>query len=133
VTAERLVVVGRGRLIRDESTEQFIASACTGRVRVRSPQVGQLSELLLADGVQVSTSAEAELDVQGLNSEQVGDRAAAGGVVLHELTPVQASLEQAFMKLTADTVEYRQNGEPGTPGNGSSTSTDSPFDDRIAA
>jgi len=132
LTAERLVVVGRGRLIRDETTEQFIGSASTGRVHVRSPQAGQLRELLLADGVQVSTSAEGELDVQGLRSEQIGARAAAGGLVLHELTPVQASLEQAFMKLTADAVEYRPNGEPPTSGD-APASTDSAFDDRIAA
>jgi ABC-2 type transport system ATP-binding protein len=133
LTAERLVVVGRGRLIRDESTEQFIESASTGRVHVRSPQAAQLRELLLADGVQVATSAEGELDVQGLSSDVIGARAAAGGLVLQELTPVQASLEQAFMKLTADSVEYRPNGEPSLPGDGRPAFTDSPFYDRIAA
>jgi len=133
LTAERLVVVGRGRLIRDESTEQFIDSASTGRVHVRSPHATQLRELLLADGVQVSTSAEGELDVQGLSSDEIGDRAAAGGLVLHELTAVQASLEQAFMKLTADAVEYRPMGDLPPHDDARPVDIDSPFDDRIAA
>ena len=111
LTAEHLVVVGRGRLIRDQSTEDFIAGASTGRVFVRSPQAAQLRDLLLSDGVQVSTAAEGQLEVEGLTSEVIGSRAAAAGVVLHELTPVQASLEEAFMELTADSVEYR----PGHP------------------
>ncbi len=107
LTAEHLVVVGLGRLIRDESTAKFIASASTGRVHVRSPQAAQLRALLLAHDVVVSTSAEGELDVEGLTSDEIGVRAATGGMVLAELTPVQASLEEAFMELTADAVEYR--------------------------
>jgi len=144
LTAERLIVVGRGRLIRDQTTEEFIDSASTGRVHVRSPHAARLRDLLLADGVQVSTSAEGELDVTGWDSDEIGDRAAAAGLALHELTPVQASLEQAFMKLTADAVEYRPNSEQAMPGNrqgptdspagiDSHVSTVSPADERIAA
>ncbi len=107
VTAEHLVVVGRGRLIRDQSTADFIASASTGRVHVRTPQAAELRGRLLAAGARVSSSAEGELDVEGLTSEEIGSAAAVRGVVLAELTPVQASLEEAFMELTADAVEYR--------------------------
>ncbi len=144
LTAERLIVVGRGRLIRDQTMEEFIDSASTGRVHVRSPHAARLRDLLLADGVKVSTSAEGELDVTGWDSDEIGDRAAAAGLALHELTPVQASLEQAFMKLTADAVEYRpSNGQSMHGGNHGPTdspagidshvSTDSPADERIAA
>lgn len=132
LTAERLIVVGRGRLIRDQTMEEFIDSASTGRVHVRSPRAARLRDLLLADGVKVSTSAEGELDVTGWDSDEIGDRAAAAGLALHELTPVQASLEQAFMKLTADAVEYRPSNGQSMHG-GNHGPTDSPADERIAA
>jgi len=107
LTADHLVVIGRGRLIRDESTADFIASASSASVRVRSPQAAQLRELLLADNVQVANSADGQLVVDGLSSDDIGDRAAAAALTLHELTPVRASLEEAFMELTHDAVEYR--------------------------
>jgi ABC-2 type transport system ATP-binding protein len=107
VTAEHLIVVGRGRLIRDVSVQEFIASASANSVHVRSPQAAQLRDVLLGAGVSVASSAAGELNVTGLSSEQIGDRAAAAGITLHELWPVQASLEQAFMELTNDSVEYR--------------------------
>jgi ABC-2 type transport system ATP-binding protein len=107
VTADHLIVVGRGRLIRDLSVADFIDSASTKSVRVRTPQAGQLRSLLLQDGVTVASSDRDELDITGLSSDAIGARAAAAGVVLYELTPVQASLEQAFMELTKDDVEYR--------------------------
>jgi ABC-2 type transport system ATP-binding protein len=107
VTAEHLIVVGRGRLIRDVSVQEFIASASTNSVHVRSPQAAQLRDLLLGEGVSVRSSTAGELDVSGLGSDEIGNRAAGAGLTLHELTPVQASLEQAFMELTDDSVEYR--------------------------
>jgi ABC-2 type transport system ATP-binding protein len=107
LTAEHLIVVGRGRLIRDVSVREFIDSASAKSVHVRSPQAAQLRDLLLGEGVTVSSSARGELDVTGLSSDEVGIRAAAGGVVLYELAQVQASLEEAFMELTKDAVEYR--------------------------
>jgi len=107
LTAEHLIVVGRGRLIRDQSVEDFIASASTGTVHVRSPQAAQLKDLLLADAVQVASTAAGELDVTGLSSDEIGARAADASLTLAELTPVQASLEEAFMELTHDAVEYR--------------------------
>jgi ABC-2 type transport system ATP-binding protein len=100
-------VVGRGKLIRDVSMREFIASASVNSVRVRTPQAARLRDLLLGAGITVSSSAEGELAVTGLNTDQVGIRAAAAGITLLELSPVQASLEEAFMELTADAVEYR--------------------------
>jgi ABC-2 type transport system ATP-binding protein len=107
LTAEHLIVVGRGRLIRDVSVQEFIDSASTNSVHVRSPQATQLRKLLLGEGISVASSAVGELDVVGLSSQEIGERAAAAGLVLHELSPVQASLEEAFMELTQDAVEYR--------------------------
>jgi len=107
VTAEHLIVVGRGQLIRDVSVQDFINSASSNSVHVRSPHAAQLRGLLLQEGVTVTTSTPGELDVIGLSSEEIGTRAAASGLVLYELSPVQASLEEAFMELTRDSVEYR--------------------------
>ncbi len=107
LTADHLIVVGRGRLIRDVSTEDFIASASANSVRVRSPQAEQLRVLLLAPGVTIASEEAGELDVTGLSSDHIGQQAAAAGFTLYELNPLQASLEEAFMELTRDSVEYR--------------------------
>jgi ABC-2 type transport system ATP-binding protein len=107
LTADHLIVVGRGRLIRDVSVQDFIASAATASVRVRSPQATALRELLQGSGVTVTSTASGQLDVVGLTTEEIGTRAAAGGVTLYELSAVAPSLEEAFMKLTGDSVEYR--------------------------
>jgi ABC-2 type transport system ATP-binding protein len=109
LTAEHLIVVGRGRLIRDVSMQEFISSASANSVHVRSPQAAQLREALLRPGVSVASSAAGELDVTGLTSDDIGTVAAASGFTLYELSTVNASLEQAFMELTADSVEYRAN------------------------
>jgi ABC-2 type transport system ATP-binding protein len=111
LTADHLIVIGRGQLIRDQSTEAFIASASSNSVRVRSPQAGRLRDLLLGPDVTVSSAEAGALDVTGLTSDQIGTRAAAEGITLFELSPVQASLEQAFMELTRDDVEYRTSDE----------------------
>jgi ABC-2 type transport system ATP-binding protein len=107
LTAERLIVIGRGRLIADTTVEEFIRRASTGVVRVRSPQAVRLRELVLRDGVDVRSEEPGLLEIHGLTAEQVGVVAAADGVVLHELTPVQASLEDAFMELTREDVEFK--------------------------
>ncbi|WP_121191794.1 ATP-binding cassette domain-containing protein [Motilibacter peucedani] len=113
LTADHLIVVGRGRLIRDVSVQDFIQSASAKSVLVRSPQASELRGLLLGEGVSVSSSSPGDLHVTGLESEEIGTRAAAAGITLYELTPVQASLEQAFMELTRDAVEYRAPGARG--------------------
>jgi ABC-2 type transport system ATP-binding protein len=107
MTAEHLIVVGRGRLIRDVSVQEFINSASANSVHVRSPQAAQLRDILLGDDVSVASSAAGELDIIGLTSDEIGTRAAAAGLTVYELTPVQASLEEAFMELTGDAVEFR--------------------------
>lgn len=107
LTADHLIVIGRGRLIRDEPVADFIASASGGAVIVRTPDEAQLRDLLLSDVTAVSSSGPGRLEVTGMTSDEIGYRAAAAGLTLLELSPVQASLEEAFMSLTHDAVEYR--------------------------
>ena len=107
LTADHLIVIGRGRLIADTSVDEFVRRASGAVVRVRSPQAAQLREHLDAPGVVVQSDGPNVLEITGLTTEAVGDLAAANGIVLHELTLVQASLEQAFMELTRDDVEFR--------------------------
>lgn len=107
VTAEHLVVVGRGRLIRDLPMAEFIASASTNSVLVRAPRAAELVPFLLGEGVTVTSSREGQLTVVGLTSDEIGRRAFREGIVLYELATTQASLEQAFMELTRDSVDYR--------------------------
>jgi ABC-2 type transport system ATP-binding protein len=107
VMADQLIVVGRGKLIADTTVEEFIQQASSDTVRVRTPQPKQLAAALAATGVTiVSGTEQSVLEVQGLRSDQIGDIAAEQGIALHELTPEQASLEEAFMRLTHDAVEY---------------------------
>jgi ABC-2 type transport system ATP-binding protein len=107
LTADRLIVVGRGRLIADTSVDVFIAEASTDLVTVRTPDAPLLRELLLGPDVSVTSSEAGALDVRGVEAQQIGDLAFEHKIRLHELTPQRASLEEAFMKLTADAVEYQ--------------------------
>jgi ABC-2 type transport system ATP-binding protein len=106
LTAEHLIVIGRGRLIADVSVAEFTAQASSNSVRVRTPEPARLHDLIRAREVTVTPIEGGALEVTGMTSEQIGARAAAAGVILHELTPQQASLEEAFMALTQDAVEY---------------------------
>lgn len=112
LTADHVIVVGKGRLLRDQPMTEFIASASTDVVRVRSPHASRLAELLTADGATVSSVAENTLEVDGLASEQVGTIAAAAQLTLFELTVVSASLEEAYMALTEDSLDYRTINQP---------------------
>jgi len=107
ITAEHLIIIGRGRLIRDVSVADFVSESSKHVVRVRSPQASELRELVLGPGVSVSTSEPTVLEVEGMTAEEIGASAARSGVVLYELTPERVSLEDAFMALTRDEVEYR--------------------------
>jgi len=108
-TAEHLIVIGKGRLIANTSVEEFVAQASSGApVRVRTPDSAALTAALIGAGARVSAEPDGALAVQGLTTEQVGELAAAERLVLHELTPVQVSLEDAFMSITKDSVEYQQ-------------------------
>jgi ABC-2 type transport system ATP-binding protein len=106
-TAEHLIVIGRGRLIADTTVAEVVADASHGAsVMVRTPDAGQLRDALLGDGVSITSVERDLLRVDGLTSAEVGTVAARHGVVLHELVPQKASLEQAFMRLTGSSVEY---------------------------
>jgi ABC-2 type transport system ATP-binding protein len=106
LTAEHLIVIGRGKLIADLSVDEFIRQASSDVVLVRSPAAEQLALLLTGPGVTIAPVAPGRLHVSGIGSEAIGDLAAAHGLAIHELTPQVASLEQAFMELTQDSVEY---------------------------
>ena len=106
LTADHLIVVGRGRVLADCTTAEFIAQASPAVVRVRSPHASHLRELLLAEGVTIGSAEPGVLEVAGLTTDAIGERAAAEGLTLHELSTRQASLEDAFMELTRDAVEY---------------------------
>ena len=105
-TAEHLIVIGKGRLIADTTVSDVVAQASLGTaVRVRTPRPGRLRSVLARDGVTLKPLERELLEVRGLTSAEVGDGRRAAGIVLHELIPEQASLEQAFMALTGGTVE----------------------------
>jgi len=105
-TAEDLVVIGRGRLIAAESLGDFAARATGRRVSVRTPDAGALPSLLAAEGAAVRAEPDGSYTVTGLPAERIGELAFAHGVRLHELSPKVASLEEAFIELTADSVEF---------------------------
>jgi ABC-2 type transport system ATP-binding protein len=110
VTAERVIVVGQGRLLRDQSMADFIKEASTDVVRVRSPQASELGAVLAGVGdtrVVVRTTGPDALEVEGLSSDQIGTTAFRGGFTLFELAALEASLEDAYMALTADSVSFR--------------------------
>jgi ABC-2 type transport system ATP-binding protein len=127
VTADHLIIIGRGRLIRDVGLAEFVDEWSANVVRVRSPEAAQLRDVILGPDIRVSSDEPGVLEIQGLTAEQIGDAAARNGVVLHELTPEKTSLEEAFMELTREETEYRA----ATP----TTATDAGFDrqERIAA
>lgn len=103
LTASNLVVIGKGRLISQSSTKEFVARASENTVKVRSPQLDRLRALLPADS---ATDTNDGILVSGLDSAKIGELAAGNGIVLHELSPQTGSLEQAFMQITGDSVEY---------------------------
>jgi ABC-2 type transport system ATP-binding protein len=105
VTAEHLIVIGRGKLIADAQTADFISQATESTVRVRSPRLAELGELLARNDIRV-TPGDGALTVHSAPIERIGDLAGAAGITLHELAGVQGSLEEAFMQLTGDSVEY---------------------------
>ncbi|WP_298181040.1 ABC transporter ATP-binding protein [Saccharomonospora sp.] len=105
LTASELVVIGRGKLVAQSSTEEFVSRASGKSVKVRSPQLDVLGKALSAEGADL-TDVEDGLLVSGLDSGRIGEIALANNVVLHELSPQRGSLEQAFMRITGDSVEY---------------------------
>jgi ABC-2 type transport system ATP-binding protein len=106
-TADHLIVIGRGQLLADCTMDEFIARSSGQTVRVATPQPDLLVKAVAEAGGSAVDGADGTLIVSGLVAAQVGDIAFTRGVRLHELTVVRASLEAAFMELTADSVEYR--------------------------
>ncbi len=107
LTAQHLIVIGRGRLIADTGMEEFVSRAEPGVVRVRSTDPAALAALLRSREVAVSEATDGALAVSGLSTDQVGRLAGGAGITLLELTAQQASLEEAFIDLTRDAVEFR--------------------------
>jgi ABC-2 type transport system ATP-binding protein len=107
VTADHLIVIGRGTLLRDEGVSEFVDSSSEHRVLVRSLQLQDLSHELVKAGAQVRPGVEDSLEVEGMDSRAIGELAAAHEFTLYELATQRASLEEAFMELTHDSVEYR--------------------------
>jgi ABC-2 type transport system ATP-binding protein len=118
LTADHILVIGRGRIIADAPVSEIVARASGSSVRVRSPQASRLVELLAGPQVVVTSLEAGLIEVTGAQAAVIGDLAAANGVVLHELTPVAASLEDAYMSLTADAVEYHSVPTVGTGSTG---------------
>jgi ABC-2 type transport system ATP-binding protein len=140
VTADHLIVIGRGSLIADCSTQEFIERSSEKFVLVRSPDAARLADLITAEGgkatirdepaareqapqapagdthgVPAARGPAPELDVTGLEAPRIGEIAAANRIVLHELTPRLASLEEAYMELTADSSEFGAGGASARP------------------
>jgi ABC-2 type transport system ATP-binding protein len=107
-TADHLVVLGRGRILADAPIADVVAGATQGVVRVRTPDADRLDRAVTGTGVTIRRTDDGALEVLGTTAAQIGDAALAAGVALHELTPVNASLEEAYLTLTQDDVEYRE-------------------------
>jgi ABC-2 type transport system ATP-binding protein len=120
LTAEELVVIGRGRLISQTSTKQFVDQASGSSIKVRSPQLGQLQNLLNSGPI---TTRIEDVEDEGkvlfvdgqITTDQIGEAAAANNIVLHELTLQRGSLEAAFMQMTGDSVQYHAHDQQGAP------------------
>ena len=113
-TADHLIVIGRGRLIADCSMAEFIARGTGQAVLVRTPAPDALARAVTAAGGTATQVSGGDLEVRGLSETRIGDLALAGGIPLHHLAPARASLEEAFMELTADSVEYQAGAPAGT-------------------
>ena len=112
LTADRLVVIGRGRLISETTVSDFVARSGGGAVKLVTPDPSAFASVMTAAGATVS-NGDGSLTVEGLSAPQIGDLAARDGLRIHELAPITASLEDAFMELTHDEVEYRPSTVPG--------------------
>jgi ABC-2 type transport system ATP-binding protein len=107
LTADHLVVIGRGRLLADMPLDRFVESNTRSDVVVRAPRASELAGLLRARGASVAFETDGALAVSGMSSPEIGELAAEHGIALHELFSRRASLEQAYLDITAESVEYR--------------------------
>jgi ABC-2 type transport system ATP-binding protein len=106
LTADEVIIIGRGKLISQTSIEDLLAQSTENFVRVRSPEAAKLKVALESEGAVVAVEDDGSLSVRGANEVAIGEMAAKIPVVLHELAPQSASLEEAFMELTEDSVEF---------------------------
>ncbi len=111
LTADHVIIVGQGRLLRDQAMDQFIAAAGTEVVRVRSPEAGSVRALLERHGASVRDD-DGALVVEGLTCDVIGTAAFSAGLPLLELAPQEASLEQAYMALTEGALDFRASRSP---------------------
>ncbi|MFD4480204.1 ABC transporter ATP-binding protein [Streptomyces sp. NPDC058471] len=116
LTADHLVVIGQGRLLADTSMADFIQQNSRSYVRLRSPQRERLLDVLHQEGVTAVEAGNGTLEVDGTGAADLGELAARHQLVLHELSPQRASLEEAFMQLTAESVEYHAHADHTGPG-----------------
>ncbi|MEU3980640.1 ABC transporter ATP-binding protein [Streptomyces sp. NPDC026672] len=107
ITADHLVVIGRGRLLADTGMEDFIARNSRAQVRIRTSEPERLREVLSGAGISAEATPDGALEASGAQPAAIGSLAAAHGITLDELSPRSASLEEAFMRLTAQAVQYR--------------------------
>jgi ABC-2 type transport system ATP-binding protein len=130
VTADHLIVIGRGKLIADSATQDVIARSSEQSVRVRTPDAPRLKGLIEAEGGKVTLVAETgsggprTLTVTGMPAPQIGELAASASVVLHELSPQLASLEEAFMELTSGSLEFGEHSAPAPAAGAAAAATD---------
>ena len=116
LTAEHLIVIGRGHLIADGPITE-LTGRTAGSVVVRSPHIDRLAQLLTSQNARVDAETDGAIRVRGVDAPAIGELASANGVVLHELAPEQASLEETFFELTGESVQYRADTAPiPTPG-----------------
>jgi ABC-2 type transport system ATP-binding protein len=110
-TADHLIVIGRGKIIADAPIQDILegrgAAGHRARTRVRTESPEQLAALLARDGVSIQTQERELLEVSGVEPREIARVALGAGVLVYELTPLQASLEEAYLELTKDDVEYR--------------------------
>ena len=113
LTADHLIIIGRGRLLADLPTAEFIEASARGDVLVRSPRPDDLARLLTAHGADIAPEGDGGLAVRGLDAPAIAGLAAGQGLPVHELTPRHASLEQAYLDITEDSTEYRARSQAG--------------------
>jgi ABC-2 type transport system ATP-binding protein len=106
VTADHLIVIGRGRLLADCPVAEFTRRGSGERVLARTPEAARLARVVTADGAQAEPGLDGALTITGMPAPRIAELAARTGIALYELTPQRASLEEAFMELTADSLEY---------------------------
>jgi ABC-2 type transport system ATP-binding protein len=107
LTAQRLIVIGRGAMIAETSVQEFTAQSAGGAVRVVTPTAGTFVSALHRAGAEATVDGDGAIVVTGMTAAEVGDLAADRSLVVHELVPLRASLEDVFMELTRDSVDYR--------------------------